>query len=297
MVGFVLLWNSGFIAAEYGIASTGAFTLLFWRYLFLTLALAPFLLLRGDATRFGRKRITHTMIVGVLSHGVWLSCAILSIQLGVPAGIVALIVALQPLLTGVLAGRWLGEPPSRLQWVGLVLGMTGVAITVLARLTGSGSTSLWGYVLPFCAVIAMTLASLMQRRMNLSSDTPLMPIGPMLFFQSLATTFALIIPAVVFESMTVVWDRQLAFALLWLIFAVSFTAYLLMWKLIEWTDATRVAGLFYLGPPVTAIMGWFAFQDHLLTTDLAGFALAGLGAWLAQRTALSQRHSPASTKV
>lgn len=292
MIGFVLLWNSGFIAAEYGIASTGAFTLLFWRYLFLTLALAPFVYFRGKTRHYNQKTILQTMLIGVLSHGVWLSCAVLSIQLGVPAGIVALIVALQPLLTGVLAGAWLGEAPGKLQWLGLFLGLAGVVITVTVRINSPESTPLLGYFLPFGAVIAMTLASLMQRSIHLAADAPSIPLLPMLFYQSLATTSALIIPAITLESMAIVWDHQLIYALLWLIFVVSLGAYMLMWTLIAWTDATRVAGLFYLGPPVTAFMGWLAFRDQLLITDIAGLTLAGLGAWLAQHT---QRAKPPHT--
>ncbi|MFW5994759.1 MAG: EamA/RhaT family transporter, partial [Spirochaetia bacterium] len=92
--GFVLLWNSGFIGAEFGFAYTGPFSLLFWRYLALTLVLFLYLLVRNRLWWIGRRRAATNMAIGILSHGVWLGCVAVSIDYGVPAGVVALVVAL-----------------------------------------------------------------------------------------------------------------------------------------------------------------------------------------------------------
>ena len=99
-VGFVLLWNSGFIGAEFGLSYSGPFTMLFWRYLALTAVTALIVLARGELYKLPLRHLASVALVGVLAHGMWLSCALVSIDRGVPAGIVALVVALQPLLTG-----------------------------------------------------------------------------------------------------------------------------------------------------------------------------------------------------
>jgi len=108
-VGFVLLWNSGFIGAEYGLPYTGPFTLLFWRYLALTFLIYLYLRITNRFRWVGRSTMVPHMVVGVLAHGVWLSCVLLSLEYNVPAGIIALIVALQPLATGAFSGVVVGE--------------------------------------------------------------------------------------------------------------------------------------------------------------------------------------------
>src|SRR6056297_3472261 len=128
--GFVLLWNSGFIGAEYGLPYTGPFTLVFWRYLALTLLLAGYLLIRKRRLWLGWNAAAPNMLIGVLAHGVWLACVLFALDNGVPAGIVALVVALQPLATGAFSGLVTGERTNQIQWVGLVLGFLGVAVTV-----------------------------------------------------------------------------------------------------------------------------------------------------------------------
>ncbi|MFW5916179.1 MAG: EamA family transporter [Bacteroidota bacterium] len=128
---FVLLWNSGFIGAEYGLPYTGPFTLLFWRYLALTLILFLYLLMRKCFRWVGWTAVAINMTVGILAHGVWLSCVLLALNQNVPAGIVALVVALQPLATGAFSGIATGEHTPLHRWLGLIIGFSGVALTIL----------------------------------------------------------------------------------------------------------------------------------------------------------------------
>lgn len=276
-IGFVLLWNSGFIGAEYALEDAPAFTLLFWRYWALT---AVLLLALGAAGRMawpGRAPVFHAMLVGILSHGVWLACAILALQYGTPAGIVALVVALQPLVTGALSGRVTGEktPPHR--WVGLALGFAGVCIVLLNRIEFGDLGSVFGYLVPLLSVFAITVASLLQRRAELAADGLILPTDLGLFYQSLGTALAVTPFAFALEGLETRWTVELAGSLLWLVLAVSLGAYGLMWRLIARIDATRVASLFYLGPPVTMLMAWVAFGDTLRATDLAGLVVVLLG--------------------
>lgn len=278
---FVILWNSGFIGAEYGLASTGTLSLMFWRYVALTVLLLPFAVLSWGAVT--RTQAVHAMGVGVLAHAVWLSCAVLGIQYGVPAGVVALIVALQPILNGTVAGRLVGEPPTRVQWLGLAIGFAGVLATVVVRTTFTVEAPWWGYLFPFGSVVAMTAAVILQRRVVVADASKALPPMTNLFWQALASMLALALPAYVIEGMRATWDPQLLTALSWLVVGVSLGAYLLMWELVARTDATRVASLFYLGPPVTALMAWLAFGDAVRPTDALGLGMTLLGAVLVQR--------------
>jgi drug/metabolite transporter (DMT)-like permease len=279
---FVLLWNSGFIGAEFGLPYAKTFTLLFWRYFALALILYLYLVLRSRVQWPGWRRAGPAILVGILAHGVWLSCVLFSLQYGVPAGIVALVVALQPLATGALSGIVVGEYTPIHRWIGLLVGFLGVAMVVFARIDPSDPESVFGYLIPFGSVAAMTAASLIQRRMELSSKSDRLPMDLELFYHCLATFLVLVIPVIMFESLSAQWTPHFIGVMLWLVFAVSLAAYALLWLLLARIDATRVASLFYFGPPVTMVMAWAAFGDTIKLMDLTGLIIVGAGVLLTQ---------------
>ena len=279
---FVLLWNSGFIGAEYGLPYTGPFTLLFWRYLALTFILFIYLLMRKRFRWVGWPAAATNMTVGILAHGVWLSCVLLALNQNVPAGIVALVVALQPLATGAFSGIATGEHTPLYRWLGLIIGFGGVALTVLNRIDFSDTGSVFGYLIPLGSVIAITIASLIQRKKELKQKPQKIPIDLTLFYQCLGTTVFLTFPAIYFENLVTQWPAEFIYTMLWLIFAVSFGAYASMWMLIQRINATRVASLFYLGPPVTMLMAWIAFGDTLQLMDIIGLIVVLTGVILTQ---------------
>lgn len=280
---FVLLWNSGFIGAEYGLPYAGPWTLLFWRYVALAGLLGIWLAVRRRLVWPGHRTVGHAAVVGVLAHGVWLGCVLVALDMGVPAGIVALVTALQPLLTGALAGPVLGERTDPRQWLGLVLGFMGVVVAVGARLSGDAVTPALGYLVPFGSVVAITIASLMQRHWARSGAATSLPLDATLFWQSVATALLMMPLAAGLEGFATSWTPPFLGTMAWLIIAVSLGAYWTMWRLLARDDATRVASLFYLSPPVTMLMAWIAFDDSLLTTDLLGLAVAGVGVLLVYR--------------
>lgn len=282
-LGFVLLWNSGFIGAEYALPFTQPLTLLFWRYWFLGGILFAYLLLRRRLRWPGLEAVSIAMMVGLLAHAVWLGCVFYSLRYGVPAGIVALIVALQPLATGALSGRVAGERTPPLRWAGLLIGLAGVLIAVLARIEPTSAESVFAYCIPFGSVAAITVASLVQRRLELRGHAARLPLDLGLFYQSLGAALAVSLPAALIEGLPTRWSPVFVGAMLWLILGVSLAAYGLMWLLIVRVDATRVASLFYFGPPVTMLMAWAAFGDRLLATDLAGLAVIAAGVLIAQK--------------
>jgi drug/metabolite transporter (DMT)-like permease len=281
-IGFVLLWNSGFIGAEYGLPYAAPFTLLFWRYLALSLIIAGYLLARNRFRWVGWKVAAPNMLIGILAHGAWLVCVLLALDYGVPAGIVALVVAFQPLATGVLSGLVTGEQTRLYQWLGLVLGFVGVVLSVAFRIDFGSYSSIFGYLIPLGSVIGITVATLIQRRMELKDGAQKLPVDLTLFYQSFATLLALALPAIFVENLSTQWKQEFIYAMIWLVFAVSLGAYGLMWKLIERINATRVASLFYLGPPVTMFMAWVAFGDKVQIMDIVGMAVIFMGVTLSQ---------------
>lgn len=272
-VAFVFFWNSGFIGAEYGLPYVEPYTFLFWRYCGVTLVIMLYLLARNRLRWVGTGVAMSNGIVGVLAHGIWLGCVLLALHHGVPAGIVALVVALQPLATGALSGVVTGEPTPLYRWIGLVIGFTGVAVTVTARMDFSSTESMFGYLIPFGSALSMTAATLIQRRLEIKDRTYRLPVDLSLFYQGLATMLVLAVPAVLCEGLSTRWEMPFIWTMGWLVVAVSLGAYALMWMLISRMDATRVASLFYLGPPVTMLMAWAAFGDTLQIYDVIGLVI------------------------
>jgi drug/metabolite transporter (DMT)-like permease len=278
--GFVFLWNSGFVGALYGLPDAGPFTLLLWRYL----AVTGLLLIPVAASGRWPSRLDATLrsaVAGVLAHGVWLGCVLVALDVGVPAGIVALVTALQPLTTGALSGPVVGEATSVRQWVGLAVGFAGVAVAVSARVVLDPTVPWPAYLVPFGSVAGITVASLLQRRATVVNAASLPPMTDMLV-QCAATAVVFAPLAILFERLATRWTATFITTMVWLVLAVSLGAYALMWRLLERRDATRVASLFYLSPPVTMLMTFAAFGERPALTDLAGMALAAVGVAIVQ---------------
>lgn len=281
-IGFILLWNSGFIGAEYALPDTKPLTLLFWRYWLLAFLLFLYLTLRRRLAWPGSKAVGIAFLVGILAHGVWLGCVFYSLEYGVPAGIVALVVALQPMTTATLSGLVTGERTPLIGWVGLLIGFGGVMVAVLARTNLTDMKSVVAFFIPFGSVAAITVASLIQRRLELQKNARRLTWDISLFFQSLGVALVVTIPAIFFEGLAVEWTPMFIGSMLWLILGVSLAAYALMWILIARVNATRVASLFYFGPPVTMVMAWTAFGDQILATDLIAIGIIAAGVILTQ---------------
>jgi drug/metabolite transporter (DMT)-like permease len=283
ILGFVLLWNSGFVGAALGLDYTGVFSLLWWRYAALALVLLVGLWLSGQLRWPGTRAAALTSLVGLFAHGVWLVCVMVSLDIGIPAGIVALVVALQPMAVGALSGRVTGEATSTASWVGLMVGFAGVLIAVMSRARLDETVSAFWYLVPFGAVIAFSIASLLQRWIEVHRPADHVPVLLALFYQACATALVAGLPALVLEGLATHWTPQFFAVLGWLVLAVSLAAYALMWLLIERMDATRVASLFYLGPPVTMLMAWLLLGDTLMSSDLIGLAITSVGVILVYR--------------
>ncbi|HMM54147.1 MAG TPA: DMT family transporter [Candidatus Desulfobacillus sp.] len=274
---FVLLWSTGFIGAKLGLPYVEPLTFLLIRFAFvISLLLALAFALRRPWPHVPLHWL-HIGVAGALLHGGYLSGVFLSIHAGMPAGVVALIVGIQPLLTAFLSASMVGERVSSRQWAGLVLGFGGVALVVGNKL-GIDGISGAGLAVSVLALFSITLGTLYQKRFCAELD---LWSGSVIQFA--AAALVLLPFALAFETRRVTWSGEFVFALAWLVLVLSLGAISLLHLLIRRGAATRVSALFYLTPPTTAVMAWLAFGEQLGWMAYAGMAVAAVGVAIAVR--------------
>ena len=275
---FVFSWSSGFVGARYGLDHAGTFTLLFWRYLLVVAVLGLLVTLMRQWQPLSRAEWTRHAVVGALAHAGWLAAVLGAIDLGLSAGLAAFITALQPIMTGALSARMTGERVGMREWAGLMLGVGAVALVVGDGIALGGS--LIAYALPFLAVAAITVASLIDRAAHVAADAratkPATPLLLVTFIHALASLVILTPLAVGLEGLEAQWGGELVFAILWLGLVVSLAAYGLMFALLRRLPAARVASLTYLAPPVTMMIAWFVFRESLTPIAAIGLAIAAM---------------------
>lgn len=274
---FVLLWSTGFVFAKLGIAYAEPFTFLALRFAIVTALIgAVALAMRAPWPRTPRE-IGHFAVTGLLMHGLYLGGTYAAIEAGVPAGIAALIVGVQPLLTASVVGPVLGERVRAPQWVGLVLGFAGVALVMWEKLfidDVAWLAAAWSVL----ALFAITAATLYQKRFCRTMDWR---TGG--FVQYAAATLLIGAIAVSFEAGAVDWTPGLFFALGWLVIVLSMGAIALLNWMIRRGAAARVASLFYLVPPVVALESWLMFGERLGPAALIGMGVTAAGVALVNR--------------
>ncbi len=268
---FVVLWSTGFIGAKYGLPYAEPLTFLLWRFILVTALLALLAWLARAPWPSSARSAGHVAVAGLLLHGGYLGGVFVAIHQGVSAGTMALIAGLQPALTAAAAGPLLGERVRPRQWIGLALGLAGVALVVSNRL-GAGTATPGGYVLALVALFAITAGTLYQKRFCAHMD---LRSGGVIQFAAAAIAIAMLAP--LFESMRIQWTGEFIFALAWLVLVLSLGAISLLYVLIRHGEAARVASLFYLVPPVTALMAYAIFGERLGPTALAGMAMTVVG--------------------
>lgn len=270
---FVFLWSTGFIAAKYGLPYAPPLTFLILRCLGAILILLPVVLVTRAA--WPRGRILHVALAGLLLQAGYLGGVWSAIKIGMPAGLSALIVGMQPILTA-FAAPLVGERVTPRQWLGLLLGLGGVALVVAAKL-GLGTLAPAAVALCVLALLSITAGTLYQKRFCAQFDPRTGAV-----IQYGASALALLPFAVALEGFgpgldAVRWTPQFFGALLWAILALSIGAIFLLFRLISRNDATKVTSLLYLTPPTTALMAWLVFGEALSAAGLLGMAVAVLG--------------------
>jgi drug/metabolite transporter (DMT)-like permease len=273
---FVLLWSTGFLGAKLGLPHAAPLAFLLVRYLLvITLMSAIALALRAPWPRDARQWL-HIGVSGLLLHAFYLGGVFVAIHAGLPAGVTALVVGMQPLLTATVAGRLLGEQVLPRQWLGLVLGFVGVAL-VLSNKLGTGF-SIDAMVPAVVALLAITAGTLYQKKFCPHFDWR---SGAVAQFLPTAIITAIVVFAL--DDFRIVWTGEFAFALAWLVLVLSIGAISLLNWLIRHGSAVNVASLFYLTPPTTALLAWLLFGETLTEMALLGMAIAVFGVYLSRR--------------
>jgi len=273
---FVLLWSTGFIGARYGLPYIEPLTFLALRMFFVVVIMAAIAVI-GGAKPPDAGEIGHSLVAGSLVHGLYLGGVFTAISQGVPAGISALIPGLQPILTSPIANRFMGETVTRVQWIGLALGLIGVLLVLHDRnIVLAGSTL--GWIASVLSLIGITLGTLYQKRYCGAIDWR---SGNLVQYIGAGVLFAL--GAFAFETREIHWTGELIFALAWLVLVLSIAAIGLMYWLIRRSAATGFASLFYLVPGVTALFAYLLFGERLDAVSILGMVICAGGVVLANR--------------
>ena len=270
---FVILWASGFIGAKLGLPYAEPLTFLFLR-MFGAVLLLGAIVFYARPKWPNRTGLLDSCAIGAFMHALYLGGVYISIANGLPAALSALIVGLQPLLTSTIANRLLGERVVARQWGGLLLGIAGVYLVVQDRATTGGATPL-AWVAALVALLSITFGTIYQKRFGGGIDW-----RPGMLIQYAAAGILFALGAMAFETRIVHWTPEFLFALCWLVIVLSFGAIWLLYFLISRAAATRVVSLFYLTPPVTALMAWALFNERLAVGALIGMVFCVIGVFL-----------------
>jgi drug/metabolite transporter (DMT)-like permease len=275
---FIFIWSSGYVVAKYGLPYAEPLTFLSLRYLGVIVVMLLLALAGGAAWPASPGQYFHIAFAGILMQASYLGGVWCAIKLGMPAGVAALIVNTQPILTAILS-RSVGERVAPRQWLGLVLGLVGVALVLSNKMSTSG-LSVESVLLALFALAAMTIGVLYQKRFCPTFDAR---TGQVIqFAASLAVTLPL---ALTLEENTVEWTPEFIAALGWSVLVLSGIGISLLFVMIRNGAATKVTSYLYLVPPVTALMAWLMFDERFGPLSLAGMLVTVVGVALVVRSA------------
>ena len=285
---FVFLWSTGFIGVKYGIPYAPPFY-----FIAIRMAIAACLLFIAISFLRKSQPITRAIIwrstlIGLTLHGAYLGGCFFAVSRGMPAGIAALIVSLQPVLVSLFAAKYLNEPLTARAVLGLTLGLAGLFVVVSPRInmTGANAISLVAVAASVIGLLGGTSGTILQKKYGGA-----IPTLAGTSIQYAATALVLLVLALLFEEPNITWSAEFIGAMTWLVLALSFGAILLLFFLLSLGSAASVSSLYYLVPAVTAIIAYFLFDEHISTLSLIGTAITVVGVWL---VVSKQKESPAA---
>ena len=280
---FVAVWGSGFIATKVGLQYAAPFTFLTLRYSFGLACLIPLVLVLRPRWPSSRTELAHILVAGLLMHAINLGGSHYAQYLGMSAGVTALILAAQPLLTALVASRWMNQRLAARQWLGVGLGLAGVALVVWHKIDIHAIS--WGSLAAVgVSLVAITAGTLYQRvfcpRVDLYSAALL----------QFAISLAVLAPlAWAVEGMQVRWAWQLFAAIAFLVIFASILGVNVLHTLMRHGEAARVTSLMYLTPVFAVVLELLMFGVIPTPLSLVGMAVTCLGvamvAWQRRRPA------------
>ena len=273
---FIILWSSAFVTTKPIIDNSDPFAALAFRFFFVALGFFLFAVSTKKKILISGRNLFQVILSGVLFHGIYLGGVFYSISIGVPTGIAALIVTLQPILTNALAGKFLSEEVSFKQWIGVMLGFFGAAL-VLGFDIGT-SLPVIGVIASFIALLAITTSTLWQKKIGSN-----LPLSVSNMYQAIGGCFFHLMIIIIFTNPYINFTPTFLIAMSHQIFLVSFGAFTILMFLIKNNSASKTVSIFFLIPPTTAVMAWLFLNEVLTNIDLVGFAIATLGVYIATR--------------
>lgn len=273
---FVVVWSTGFIVARYGMPNAPPMTFLALRYALSIACFLPWIWLARVRWPQGRAAVLHLAVTGLMIQAGYLGGVWAAVKFGMGAGLAALIVGLQPLLTAIwISSR--GGSVSRLQWLGLALGLGGLVLVVSHKLAAGHEASPGTVALGFLALASITCGTLYQKRHVAPCD-----VRTALTVQ-LVAALVVTLPLALLEPEAVRWNREMLGAMAWSVLALTLGGNSLLYLLIQRGAATAVTSLMYLVPPTTAVMAWMLFGESITTATVVGTAMTAVGVALLVR--------------
>ena len=272
-IAFVLCWSSGFIGAKLGAGGASAVTVLMWRFVPLAVVLIVVAAVSRTSWRgLAVRDVARQAMIGALSQSGYLLTVYYAIQLGVSSGTTALIDGVQPLVAGALAGPLLRQYVSRGQWLGLCLGVSGVAVVTMADAAAGTGVAWWAYPIPFLGMFSLVAATFLESRSRTR-------VAPSVSMTVHCATSAVIFSALAMSAGAAKPPAELSFwvTITWLVTLSTFGGYGLYWLILRRSGVTAVNTLMFLMAPVTAVWGALMFGESFGPQTALGLAL-GLAA-------------------
>ena len=273
---FIILWSSAFITTKPLTDNSDPFSALAFRFFLVSLGFAIYSIYTNQKLLVSKKNIFESLLSGVLFHGLYLGGVFYSVSKGMPTGIAALIVTLQPILTNALSGPILNEKVTFKQWLGVILGFIGSAMVL--GLDIGVEIPVLGLVATIIALLAITTSTLWQKKIsnNLS-------LGVSNFYQAVGGFLFHIVIIVLFADPYINFNKTFLIAMAHQVFLVSFGAFTILMFLIKKNSASKTVSIFFLIPPTSALMAWFFLGEKLSNLDIVGFLIATAGVYIATR--------------
>ncbi len=276
---FLLLWSAGYAVAKIGLQYAEPMTLLTLRFGLVVGIMAVLFAIIRPPLPATRADWGHLAIVGFLMQATYFGLCYMAFRAGVAAGTVALLMSFQPILVALIAPAWTAEKIGRNRWVGLVLGLLGAGVVIAAR-SSIEAPSLFGFACAALGLAGIIGASLWEKRFGLSHH----PVTANLIGYT-AGLIGVVPAMLILETMTINWTWEFTAALTYLVVGNSVIAVGLLLAMIRAGDVSRVSALFFLVPPLAAIIAWFLLGEVMPPVAWAGMAIAALGVFLATRRA------------
>lgn len=279
---FVLLWSTGWVVARYVVPHADPLTFLSIRYAVAIAVIAAYAAIAGVGLPRDGRLVRHGLASGVFLHGIYLGGVWWAVAHGIPAGLSALMAAVQPLLTAVLAPRLLGERLDAWRWTGVVLGFVGLVLALFPKLASVEAGALWLVAVPILvnlvAMVSVTAGTFYQKRHLQGGDLRIITI--LQYVGALLVTAPV---AIATETLRFEVSIETFLALAWSVLGLSIGAIALMLTLIRAGEVSRTATLIYLIPPTAAVQAWIVLGETLLPIQFVGMAVTVIGVALANR--------------